>query len=666
MRWHKIIFVIIALGTTATAADNGDKIEPVPSEDFYAWVNEDWLRRTEIPSDVPWISPFVVNTLRAQHQVREIVEESIYSANTATSETRQIASFYASFTDLRAVEQAGLTPLDDVLGDIEATSSKRDFAPLFGHLATNHTNYDPNSTTPSVVPIRISVWNDRLDVTQTVLVLHPGGLGLPNRAYYLDPAFAESFEQYREHVQNIFAIAGIDDPGAAAAAAIRIETELAKARLPEEDLHDAVATWNLVSASESDDSYPGFKVSTMLRGAGFEEQKSLVVTEPKYFKRLGQLLEDMSVDEWQSYLRWQILRRYSEHLPQAFRDADFDFYGRVIFGNETPRPRGELGSLAAETAFPNTLGRLWVNQYVDPRTKPTVTRMAEAVRRAFANRIRRNGHYTPETKSAALDKLRRLRIEIAYPDIWPEDATDLMKADDLIGNLRKLSAAATRDKIVKLSRPADRGEWYTSPQDTSGYYVRSTNTLAIPAGLLQWPWFDPDASMAENYGGVGTVIGHEIAHAFDDQGAQFDASGNLANWWVPVDTKIFAKETEKLVRQYENFEVFPSEFLNGRLTVSEAYGDLVGLTVAYDALEAEHFFTRDPSMLIDFLVSFCTHWRAKYREPLLRRIVASDGHAPQRFRCNGPVSAFAPYYEAFDVGPGDAMYLPIDDRPVPF
>ena len=181
MRRHKIILVIIALGTTATAADNGDQIEPAPSEDFYARVNEDWLRRTEIPSDVPRISPFVVNTLRAQHQVREIVEESTYSATTATSETRQIASFYASFTDLRTVEQAGLTPFDEVLGDIEATSSKEDFAPLFGHLAANHTNYDPNSTTPSVVPIRISVRNDRLDATRTVLVLHPGGLGLPNR-----------------------------------------------------------------------------------------------------------------------------------------------------------------------------------------------------------------------------------------------------------------------------------------------------------------------------------------------------------------------------------------------------------------------------------------------------------------------------------------------------
>ena len=658
---------ILALAGLATAAWSQDTVTrgPSPAEDFYGFVNADWLRQAEIPSEVPWISPFVVNTLRTQQQIREIVEEAA-GVSSASGSNMQIGAFYRSYVDLNAIENAGLRPLEKVFDDIDAVSTKSDIVPLFGRLAANHTDFDPNSIAPSVVPVQIGVWNDRFDATRTALVLHPGGLSLPDRTYYLDRAYAETLAQFQDHIEAVFALAGSDDPQTNAATVIQIETELARARLPEEALHDPEATWNSLSSNKIDDKFSGFQVTRLVRVTGFDIPENIVVTEPDYFVRLGQLLDRLTVEDWRSYLKWQVLRRYSGHLPKAFRDAEFDFHGRVMMGNEVLRPREELGSLAVEAAFPNTIGRLWTERHVDPRTKSAVLRIAQAVRSAFAARIKRNQRYAADTKAAALEKLEKLHIEIAYPDVWDNDVGDRMDRTDLIGNLVKLSTAATKEKIARLERPVDRHEWYSGPQETSGYYVRSTNSLVIPAGVLQAPWYEPDASMAKNFGGVGTVIGHEMGHAFDNQGARFDAFGNLRNWWTPDDAKVFAEETAKLIRQYESFEAMPGITLNGSLTVSEAYGDLIGLTVAYEALLAEHPSGRDPNVLKDYLNSFCTHWRAKYREPLLKRIIASDGHAPQRFRCNGPVSAFTPFYEEFDVEPSDPMYLEVDERSEPY
>lgn len=663
MRRNMIVGTLAAACWTVSCAE--DTATPKPQDDFYAATNAQWLADTAIPPDVPWISPFVVNTLSAQDQVRAVVEAAASEAGPPGTPRRVIGDFYASLIDLDAVEAAGLAPLADTLMMIERATEPQALAEAFGHLASAHRDPDPNALSPHTAPLALSVWTDRLDARATALVLRPSGLGLPDRAYYLEEEHAGTLAAYEDHVAGTLALSGERDAHAAARSVLSVEKALAAARLPQSALHDAAATWHPTTQAALGERFPGLDWPSLLRAAGVPPGRDVVLTEPDYMAALAALVAERPAADWQAYLRWHILRRYAPHLPAAYRTADFGFYGRELMGTEAQRPRAELASLAVEGAFPNLVGRLWAEEHVAPETKRDVRRLAETVRDAFAARIAASDRLAGPTKAAALDKLAALRIDVAYPDVWPAPPDAAMRADDLIGNLRRLSEAAHAADLARLDAPPDRARWYDAPYVTSAYYVRGTNALAVPAGTLVPPYYDPDASLAENLGGIGTVIAHEMGHAFDDQGSRFDAEGALRSWWTPEDEAAFRKEIGKLVRQYGAYEALPGLRLDGTLTVSEAFADLTGLTVGYDALMADMPNAAEGERRAaarDYYQSFCRHWRAKYREPLLRRIVASDGHAPQRFRCNGPLSAFEPFYDAYGVGRGDGMYLPPGER----
>lgn len=653
------------LAIVVTACSAEQPVAPAPQDDYYAHVNADWLASATIPEEVPWISPFVVNALAAQDEVRGVVEDAAAADAAPGTPERLVGDFHRSVMDTAVVETAGLGPLADVLAMIDALDGPDDLALTFGRLAAEHADPDPNSLFPRVTPLALSVWTDRLDAQRAALVLRPAGLGLPDRAYYLQDEYAEVRSAYRDHVIHLLALSGQDEPDRAAEAVLAIETALAGARMSEAALHDAEGTWHPMTRDALAERFAGLDWDALLAAAGVSAERDVVVTEPGYLLALSDMVSARSSADWRAYLRWQVVRRYAPFLPEAYQEADFAFYGRVLMGNERPRPRPERAGLAAEGAFPDLVGRLWTERHVHPDTKTDVRALVEAVRDAFAARIALSDRFEPGTKAAALEKLAALRIDVAYPDDWSDVPSVEIRPDELIGNLRRLSAAAFRADLARLDAPIDRARWYDAPYSTNAYYVRGTNTLAIPAGNLRAPYYDPAATLAENLGGIGTVIGHEMGHAFDDQGARFDGSGELREWWTSEDAEAFETQVATLVRQYETYEALPGLPLDGRLVVSEAFADLTGLTVAHDALTTELAGVGDEERTAAtraYLVAFCRHWRAKYREPLLRRIVASDGHPPQRFRCNGPLAAFAPFYDAYDVRLGDGMYLPPAER----
>lgn len=629
-------------------------------------MNAAWSASTPIPADVPWISPYVVNTLRVQDRIKRLVQSAAAGTSAAGTDAQRIGDLYRSYAGEARIDAVGLTPLQSELARIDGVQSVGDLAGALGRLSRVHASVDPNSRLPGVVPIGVAVRADARDATRAVLTLLPAGLGMPGRDYYVDEAEAATGVRaaYRQHVADTLRLSGVVDHAAAAARVVELESALARAQLSEEQLHDPVATYNPTAVDALDRLYAGMPWRGFLDAAGLGGVKHIIVSEPAHLRVLANLVARSPMRTWRDYLRWQLLRRYAPFLPRAYREADFRFYDQRLLGAQAARPRTDLGGLLVEGAFAEPLGRLYVERYLDPRAKRDVANMAEVIRGTFADRIRAADWLAPETKRAALDKLRKLLIKIAYPDAWEDFSDVVIRPDDLIGNLQRLSERAYRRRLARLGVPIDRRRWLDAPQSTSAYYNRSTNELAIPAGYLQAPWYDVRASAAENYGGIGTVIGHEMGHAFDDQGARYDGDGNVREWWTPADHARFKARIDGLARQYDAYEPLPGKRVNGRLTISENVGDLTGLTLGHAALmraapaQGAATAARD----LAFYVSFCAHWRAKYREPLLLRILAGDGHPPQQYRCNGPLSNFEPFYRAYSVASGDGMFRAKGDR----
>lgn len=636
-----------------------------PQDDFYLYVNADWTAHTPIPPDLPWISPFVENTLRVQSRTRVLIEEAAAGSPAAGTDAQRIGDLYRSYADEAAIEKKALTPLRSELARIDAIRSPSDLAVALATLGQRHASTDPNSILPDVAPVVVAVRADARDTKKPIATLVPAGLGMPGRAYYLDAGErpGEVRAAYRQHVADTLRLSGVPDPIGAAERVMALETSLARAELSEEQLHDPDATFHPTWPRDLDRLYPGLPWQEFLRAANLGDVRELVVSQPGQLGAVASAARG-SLGPWRDYLRWQLLRRYAPFLPRAYGQANHQFYDRVLLGAEVQRPRAELAGLLVEGALAESVGLLYVERYLQPGAKRDVATMAEQVRVAFADRIRAADWLAPPTKRAALEKLSKLLVKVAYPDRWESFSDVTIRPDDLIGNLVRLSEHAYRIRLARLGRPVDRTRWLDVPQSTNAYYNRSTNELAIPAGYLQAPWYDAAATPAVNYGGIGTVIGHEMGHAFDDQGSRYDGDGNVRNWWTVADRTRFEAKAAELVRQYDAFEPLPGQRVNGRLTVSENIGDLTGLTLGYTALVRAVPAVGDIANDRDrtFFTSFCTHWRAKYREPLLRRILASDGHPPQQYRCNGPLTNFGPFYSLYSLESSDQMFRPAPAR----
>ena len=634
---------------------------PRPQDDFYSYVNAKWLAETAIPDDVPWISPYVVNFFKVNADLQKLIEKLGATNPPKNSEAQRIGDLYRSFMNESAIEKIGIVPLADDLRLIEQLRSRQGLSGLLGFF--NRTHYEVLDSDPrGNTPIWPAVVNDDRDAARMIVSLQQAGLGLRGRDEYLssDPAQVDLRRQYRDHIAQILRMAGSSDPDRQADAVLALETKLAEAQLSPEALSHPQDLYHKVRVVDLRRLAPGFNWQQFLAASGFGQPKALLVNAPGYLAAVAKLAQEEPLSTWRSYLRWQLLRRYSPYLSKSFVDADFAFFSGIELGNAKIQDRQARGTQLVQFQLPMSLSKLYVETYLPAGSKEQVQAMAQNIRLVFAEDIQNADWMEPTTKREALAKLRQVLIKIGYPKQWETLPVDI-RPGDLIGNLKRIAQSRTEAEARCLSLPVDRERWLEAPHSVNDYYNTTTNEVAVGAGSLQWPWFDLNADDASNYAGIGSTIGHELGHGFDDRGSLYDGIGNLREWWTPNDRARFEERAHRLAAQYDAYEPLPGHKVSGALTESEDIGDLTGLTLAYRAFRRAHPMGQpassdDLAMDRHFFAAFCTHWRAKYRDQLLLRILASDGHPPQQYRCNGPLSNFPPFQAAFDVKPGDAMY----------
>ena len=639
-----------------------------PADDFYRFVNGAWLTRTAIPEQVPWISPYVENYFLVRERLGRIVRDVASRTYDAPSDAQRVGEFYRSYLDVAKAESLGLDPLRRELDAVAEIRTVRGLAERFAQFNRRHFRQTDSANRYSV-PFVITARPDDRDAGRVAAVLLPAGLGMSNRENYVssEQRHADIRARYLAHIGRTLALAGVADADIAAARILELETKLARARASLTEQMDHERNYARLSRADLEQLVPKFDWNVYLDAADLASVDAFVVPDRGYFGALDKILRATPLDDWKAYLTWQLLRIYSPYLSRAFVDEDFAFFGRVELGNEAPLPRAELAVVEVEQPFSELLGRLYVELYFSAEAKARVAVMAEAIREQFRQGIRNLDWMGDATKRAALDKLDKLTVKVGYPDRWRSYDDVEIDAGDLVGNLMRINAAAYGRNVASIGKPVDRLAWQTPAYASSAYYYRVMNEVAIPAGYLLPPWYDVNAEPAMNYGGIGTVIGHEMGHAFDNQGSQYDGDGNLDDWWTDADRAAFVERAERLVAQYGRYSPAPQQRVDGRLTLSENIGDLTGLTIAYRAFEAA---TRDaPPPIVAgftgeqrFFIAFATHWRALYRDALLTRILTSDGHPPQQYRANGPLANFEPFYQAFAVKDGDGMFLPKEER----
>ncbi|MBO3142102.1 M13 family metallopeptidase [Dermatophilus congolensis] len=646
-----------------------------PQDDLFGFVNGGWAARTEIPADRGRFGTFDVLRDTAQEHMREIVDRAAEVATEGgrgdelASVRSQVGALYASFMDVEQVEAAGVSPLVDVvLGVIEAADAQQ----LWGRLGALQREGVAGA-------VAVFVDTDRRSSDSYVTNMYQSGLGLPDEAYYRDEDHAEVREQYVKHIERTFALLAEHAPelvaplGAAdeiARAVMAHETVLASYHWDRVAARDAVATYNKVSFDGLMELAPAVPWRAWLDGAGAPEggPAEFVVAMPSYVQGLSELVQSAELLEWKRWAVWSVLRSWSSYLPGAFDQEHFDFYGRVLTGTTVQRDRWRRGVALVDGLIGEAAGRLYVAERFKPESKARVQELVSNLIEAYRRDISDLDWMSEATKARALEKLSLFTPKIGYPDSWRDYSGLRVEADDLIGNVRRAMAFETDREWRKLGGPVDRGEWFMTPQTVNAYYNPGMNEIVFPAAILQPPFFDPEADDAVNYGAIGSVIGHEIGHGFDDQGSKYDGRGNLEDWWTEEDRERFDERATALIAQYEGLRTrdLPEEKVNGALTVGENIGDLGGVTISYLAYLIS-LDGAEPALLDGltgqqrFFVGWAQAWRGKSRPQEARRLLKIDPHSPVDLRAN-IVRNLTEFHEAFEVAPGDGLWLAPSER----
>jgi putative endopeptidase len=631
-------------------------------DDFFHYANGHWLQNTPIPEDRASVSVASQLNDRSIDQLRELIEGAAKdSAAPANSEARKIGDLYASFMDEAAVEAAGLGALKAELAGIDALKAKSELPALFAHLQRIGVS----------TPYGVGTLPDARDSTRVAARVDQDGLGLPDRDYYLkddDPQLLDIRGRYVKAIEKLMTLAGQPEAAAQAKAILAFETRIATAQWTRTELRDPVKTYNKFALTQLDAATPGYTWQTYLADVGVSGKTDyLLIGEPSYFKAFGQLVQEQPLAVWKSYLRWHLIYEYAPYLSKDFVAAHFDFFSTALRGTPTIRPRWKRGVALVDGAVGMALGKLYVAKYFPPSTKARMDQLVENLLAAYRQDVTALDWMGPATKQQAMEKLAKLRRKIGYPSHWRDYSGLVIRRDDLVGNVIRSNEWDFAYELGKLGKPVDREEWEMTPQTINAYYRDDLNEIVFPAAFLQPPLFDPKADDAANYGAIGAVIGHEMSHGFDDQGSQFDADGNLRDWWTKEDHERFAAKTAVLVAQYSAFEAIPGYHINGKLTLGENIADNSGLAVAYKAyrlsLKGQKAaviagFSGDQR----FFLAFSQTWAGKVRDKQQIVYLKSDPHSPYAARGSLPVKNQNPFYEAFGVKPGDKMYLPPDQR----
>jgi putative endopeptidase len=642
-----------AWGVDLTARD----LNVDPGDDFFNYVNGTWIRNTEIPADRTYYGTFDMLAIKAENDTKAILEETV--ANPSGDNGRKIADFYSAFLDTDAINAAGLTPAQADLARIAAAQTHEDLIRIIGA---------PDMPVDS--PIGMGVTLDQRNPNRYVVGMSHGGLSLPDREYYLsnDQQMRDLRTALEAHIGRMLTAAQYADPAGSARAIVALETEIARRHWPIEQRRDVEATYNLRTRDQIRALNSRFPWDAYFEESEFGNVNEVVISELSAMGPLSQLFLSTPVATWRAYLTYHYLSNNAAVLPSAIDNENFDFYGKTLSGQPEQRERWKRAVGATNGALGKAVGELYVARHFPPEAKAQMLELIENLRRAYGERIDRLTWMSAETKVQAREKLRTFDPKIGYPDN-PRDYSALeVRAGDAFGNKKRAAVYDWRYDVARLSRPTDKSEWlYMDPQDVNAYYNPVFNEIVFPAAILQPPFFDPNADPAVNYGAIGGVIGHEMGHGFDDQGAKSDAQGVLRDWWNANDVAAFGNLTRALSTQYAQFEALPGLRVNGDLTLGENIGDNGGLQVALYAYQLS--LNGEEAPVLDeisgeqrFFMAWAQAWREKARDEALRNQVMADPHSPAQFRCNGTVRNMDAWYAAFEVQPDDALFLADDQR----
>ncbi|MFD1154052.1 M13 family metallopeptidase [Undibacterium aquatile] len=632
-----------------------------PQEDFYRHVNGTWLKNAQIPSDRSSAGAFMDLREAVVPRLHAIIDALAKAKNASGSDAQKISDLYASFMDTKSIEAAGLKPLQADFAKIDALTDKKQIPVLMAWL----------NRISVTAPYDIQVHQDNKDSTKYVLDIAQSGLALPDRDYYLkddDAKLKDTRSKYLKHIETMLTMSGDKEAAKNAAAILAFETELAKVQWTKVDLRDPIKAYNKVEISKINELTAGYDWNAYLKELGVTGKIDyVIVSQPSYLVGMNKVLQETSLDTIKAYFKWHLLSSVASQLPKQYSDENFAFFSKTLRGVPEQEIRWKRGVRLVDSGMGESLGKLYVAKYFPADSKAKMEKLVANLLLAYKESIDTLDWMSPETKKEAQAKLATFTPKIGYPNKWKDYSALHITKGDAVGNLRAIRSFAAQTELNKLGKPIDRDEWGMTPQTVNAYYNPEMNEIVFPAAILQPPFFNPKADDAVNYGGIGTVIGHEISHGFDDQGAQYDGAGNLRDWWTKEDHVKFAAKTAALVKQYNAFSPVPGYNVNGELTLGENIADNSGLAIAYKAYQLS--LGGKPAPVINgltgnqrFFMGFGQVWRGKLREQEAIIRIKTDPHSPGEFRANGSLRNMTPFYQSFGVKEGDKMYLPPAER----
>lgn len=630
-----------------------------PGDDFFAYVNGNWVDKTTIPADKSRFGSFTILRDAAQDDVMAIIKNSAEGDFEKGTDEQKVGDFYQSYMDMDTRNALGIEPLNGDIAMIEAIEDYSELASYFAY--ANRYGFG--------TPIAIGQVPDFKSPQEYMIYTWQAGLGLPERDYYFkdDEASQKIRDAYVRHIEKMLSLADISNAPEKATMLMALETRIAELHMKKEQTRNWAENYNKVAIDDLADLMPNFDWNAFLTQAEMQDLSALVVLQSDFMKQLDTLIQETSLEDWKTFLKWGLVNASATRLSEDFDTANFEFYSKTLQGVEEPRERWRRAVDLVNQHVGEVIGKVYVKEHFPPEAKARMMEMVDNLQLAYKDSIQNLDWMTDETREQALDKLSKFTVKIGYPDQW-KDYTDLtVTADDLYGNLKRSADTQYAEMLEKQGGPVWTHEWSMTPQTVNAYYNPTMNEIVFPAAILQPPFFDMDAEDAINYGGIGAVIGHEIGHGFDDSGSTFDGDGVLRNWWTDEDREEFEARTGQLVSQYNEFEALPGLFVNGEYTLGENIGDLGGISIALKAyhmsLDGEEApvldgFTGDQRVFI----GFGQVWAVKYRNEALRSRIQTDTHSPAHFRANGSVRNVPEFYEAFEVSKDDALYLPPEKR----
>ncbi len=668
---------MVLFGTTTAMAQDPQQVPGIntsymdktvrPNDDFFRFVNGSWFDKTEIPADKTNWGSFNELRQNTDKDALAILKEASKNPKykSGTDQGKAIA-MYNAVMDTVGRNKQGIAPLKPYLLKIDAVKDVNSLQQLLAE----------RQPYGGIGFFRVGIDSDDKNSNRNIVHLSPGNLGLPDRDYYVsdDKDSKEKREKYVAHITRMLQYLG-EKPEQAKTDAeniLALETAMAQPRFDRVQRRDSRLSYNPMSVKGLQTLMPAVDWKKYLSAVGMSEIDSLIVTQPKYMSALSQILAEKKTATWKAYLKWTLLNSTSGQLSTDIENANWEFYGKTLTGALKQRPREEKALQVVNGSIGEALGKLYVEKKFPAEAKAKAEKMIRNIMRAYEIRINNLTWMGSETKSKAIEKLNKLTIKIGYPDKWKDysalQITAPSEGGTLFSNMLSLMKWNYDENLKKLSKPVDKTEWGMSPQTVNAYYNSSYNEIVFPAAILQPPFYNYQADEAVNYGGIGAVIGHEISHGFDDSGSRYNADGNLVDWWTADDLKQFGELTGALATQYSALQPLPGTFVDGKFTLGENIGDLGGVNAAYDGLQLYLKENGNPG-LIDgytpeqrFFISWATIWRAKMRDEAIRNQVKTDPHSPAMYRAYVPLQNVDAFYEAFQIKPGDGMFIPSEKR----